>query len=94
MVVTWELVSIIGSIASATAILSWFMFQQFSNTRKELYRVISQHNREDDENFALLEEAIYAIHLRNARIDNDDPPMRKKIPRRRYLVTDGGDLRS
>lgn len=86
--VDWYTLSIIGSIAVATASLTWFMFQQFSNTRREFYRVISRHNREDDENFASLEEAISYINIRNARIDNTEPPARKKIPRRRYLIDD------
>ena len=91
--VDWHTLSIIGSIVTATAMLTWFMFKQFSDTRRELYRVISQHNREDDDNFAMIDDAIWNIHLRNARIDGDTPPARKKIPRRRYLVADGGDLR-
>src|SRR5579863_1975200 len=89
---TWQVLTIIGSIAAATAILTWFMSEQFRKNRATFYRVISLHNREDDANFALLEEQIWNIHLRNARRDGDDPPIRHKLPRRRYLMDDGGEL--
>jgi hypothetical protein len=86
--VTIQLVSIVASVAVATAWLTWFLREQFSQTHRMFYRVLSLHNREDDDRFAELDTAIWKIHVRNARRDGDEPPERRPIPRRRYLAED------
>lgn len=86
--VTIQLVSIVVSAVAITAWLTWFLRDQFSKTHRLFYRVISLHNREDDDRFAALSDEVWKIHLRNARRDGDDPPDRKTMPRRRYLADD------
>ena len=96
IVVTWHLLvaagSVLVSIISATVFLTWFIASQFSGNRRAFYRIISRHNREDDDRFAMLDNAIWKIHLRNARRDGDMPPQRNPMARRRYMIEDGGDM--
>lgn len=84
-----EVVAIIASAAASAATvgstLAWFISAQFSKNRAMFYKALSLHNREDDDRFASLSNDIWAIHLRNARRDGDEPPERKTFPRRRYL---------
>lgn len=49
------------------------------------YKVMSLHNREDDDRFEHLNNEIWNIHVRNAQKDGDSPPKRRTFPRRRYL---------
>jgi hypothetical protein len=86
---TANTVYMVGSVASGTAFLTIWITNQFSKLRRELYRVISRHNREDDDRFAELHDDIWQIHLRNANIDGSKPPIKKPFPRRRYLIESG-----
>lgn len=88
--VTIQLVAIVSSAVGITAWLTWFLREQFSKTHRLFYRVISLHNREDDDRFEAMSNEIWKIHLRNARRDGDAPPDRSTFPRRRYL-SDTGD---
>lgn len=90
--VTFQLVAIVMSVASGTAWLTWFLREQFSKTHRMFYRVLSLHNREDDDRFEALSADIWRIHVRDARRDGSDPPDRKTFPRRRYLSEEGEDL--
>lgn len=72
--------------------LTWFIAGQFAKIRHLIYRIISQHNREDDDRFALLDDSIWKIHVRNALKDGVTPPVRVHMQRRRYLTEDGGDI--
>jgi len=96
IVISWHLIaaagSVLFSVICAASWLTWFIGNQFSGNRRVFYRVISQHNREDDDRFAALDDAIWGIHIRNARRDGDGAPLRKSMARRRYLVEDGGDM--
>jgi hypothetical protein len=96
IVISWHLIaaagSVLFSVICAASWLTWFISNQFAGNRRVFYRIISQHNREDDDRFAELSDAIWGIHLRNARRDGDSAPQRKSITRRRYLVQDGGDM--
>jgi len=89
--VWFEVISIGGAVISSTAFLTWFISDQLARNRRLFYRVISRHNREDDDRFALMQESLYQIHLRNAMRDGDEPPRRKEIPRRRYLINEAGE---
>jgi hypothetical protein len=86
-----EIVSLGGTIASSSGLLAWFFAAQLAKNRRIFYRVISRHNKEDDDRFALLQESIHQIQFRNALRDGDEPPPRKEIPRRRYLITEPGE---
>jgi len=84
----WQLVSEIGGVASVVAWLTWWIGEQFRKNREVFYRVMSLHNREDDDRFEELSNDIWRIHLRNAMRDGAEPPQRKAMPRRRYLTED------
>lgn len=94
-----NVVYMIGAVASGTAFLTWFISDQFRRSRSLIYRLISKHNREDDDRFQALSDDIWTIRLRNASRDGEMPPPRRTLPRRRYLVEeengssdlDGGD---
>ena len=83
--------SMMGGLALTTAYLTWFISDQFSKNRRLFYRVISRHNREDDDRFEVLNDSIWKIHLRNAERDGDKPPHRHPIVRRRYLLETGDE---
>lgn len=83
--VSIEFLSIVVGTFSCAAWLTWFLREQFSKTHRMFYSVMSLHNREDDDRFEALSGDIQKIHLRNARIDGDEPPGRNPFPRRRYL---------
>lgn len=83
--VTWQLLVMICGAVSTAAWLTWFISQQFRSNRALFYRMMSLHNREDDDRFEALSNDIWRIHLRNAQRDGDSPPERKTFPRRRYL---------
>jgi hypothetical protein len=89
--ITWQIASILGGAISTTAYLTWFVSRQFSQNRHMFYRIISLHNKEDDDRFEELSNEIWRIHVRNAKRDGDDTPRRKTLPRRRYLQESFGD---
>lgn len=49
-----RLIEVIGMIIGTTAGVSWFIADQFRRHRLLLYRVMSRHNKEDDDRFAVL----------------------------------------
>jgi hypothetical protein len=77
---------IVGAVMTGTACTVLFLMREFSQNRKLFYRIISLHNKEDDDRFQALSDDIWKIHLRNARRDGDHPPQRKTFPRRRYIA--------
>lgn len=83
--VTVQLVGYVASAVGVTAWLTWFISEQFRKNRHLFFRVISLHNREDDDRFEALSNDIWQIHLRNAQRDGNGLPERKTFPRRRYL---------
>lgn len=102
--VTIGLVEFIAGLMAAVIAICVFLFDQFRRAKEgaarelkqfkaEMYRVVSRHKKEDDENFGKINDNIHEIHIRNARIDRTDAPPFKTLHRRRYLVDDGGDLK-
>jgi hypothetical protein len=91
--ITESVAYIVGAVMLGTASTVIFLMREFSKSRHLFYRVISLHNKEDDDRFAALSDEIWKIHLRNARRDGDAPPARHTFPRRRYLAetTEDGD---
>ena len=83
--ITESVVYMVGSVASGSAFLAWFINNQFSYNRRIFYRVMSRHNKEDDDRFEGINHEIWQILLRNSRVDGDQPPKRTTFPRRRYL---------
>ena|SRR5271154_4384549 len=81
--------SFMGAIAGSSAWLAWFISTQFSANRKAFYRIMSVHNKEDDDRFEALKQDIWQLRLRNARVDGVKPPEQQSFPRRRYLGEDG-----
>lgn len=96
--VTNSTLYIIAAVMTGTALTVLFLTNEFKKNRRLFYRIISLHNKEDDDRFQALSDEIWAIHLRNARRDGDEPPPRKTFPRRRYLAEsiseDGDELSS
>lgn len=84
----YALLSFVGTVAASSAMLAWFISKQFSDNRRIFYKVMSQHNKEDDDRFEMLKDDIWAIRIRNAQIDGTVPPEYNSFPRRRYLVED------
>lgn len=90
--ITWELITVLVSVIATTMFLTWFVRNQFAAQTRLFFRIISRHNREDDDRFQLLSDDIWNIHLHLAQQDGGEMPKRKSLPRRRYLVEDvGGD---
>ncbi len=87
--ITIGLAAFIGGIgvAVATGIL-WFK-NEMSKLRNEFFRIVSRHNREDDENFGVLEDGIWNVIARNSQKDSTPTPPRQSLRRRRYLMDDG-----
>ena len=85
---TWGLVTIICAAIGSTAFLTWFVRDQFSKQRGSFFRIISRHNREDDDRFAALSDEIWNLREQVAHASGERPPPRKTLPRRRYLVDD------
>lgn len=90
---TWGLLVVIAGVASSTAFLTWFVRSQFSNQQRMFYRIISRHNREDDDRFAALSDEMWNIRLHLAGQSGQPLPPRTSFPRRTYLV-DGGNQTS
>lgn len=84
--ITENVVYIVVSAVGATAWLTWFIRDQFSKNRRDFYRVMSRHNKEDDDRFAALQDNQYELREYIARRDGTELPQRKTFPRRRYLI--------
>lgn len=85
---------LIGAVMAGTAATVMAIVRESRQNRRLFYRIISLHNKEDDDRFAALSDEIWNIHLRNARRDQEQPPQRKTFPRRRYLaetIDENGD---
>jgi len=92
--ITESTVYVVSAVMLGTASTVLFLMREFSKNRQLFYRIISLHNKEDDDRFAALSDDIWRIHLRNALRDGDVPPARKTFPRRRYLaesISERGD---
>lgn len=87
-VITWQTAKDVGSVAGGTAFLTWFIFDQFRRLRSLIYRIISAHNREDDDRFESLSTDNWNLRLELARRLGGKIPERKTFPRRRYLQED------
>jgi hypothetical protein len=87
---TWSLLGVMGSVAAGTAILIWFVRDQFSKQQRMFFRIISRHNREDDDRFDGISNELWNIRLTMARNHGEPLPPRETFPRRRYLVDDAG----
>lgn len=84
--VTNSTLYIIAAVMTGTALTVLFLTNEFKKNRQLFYRIISLHNKEDDDRFQALSDDIWKIHLRNAMRDGDAPPDRKTLPRRHYLA--------
>lgn len=63
-------------------------------TRRLIHRIISLHNKEDDDRFAELKNDLWKLRVRNAMKDGEIFPEPVDFPRRRYLaetLTEDGD---
>jgi hypothetical protein len=89
--ISWGYAGMMATVCAATAWLTWFFQSQLRSQRAMFYRIVSKHNKEDDDAFEAIRNDIRLIHLRNARVDGDRPPEMKPLPRRRYLVDDGDE---
>lgn len=99
--ITIGMAEFIGGILAGAFSLGVFVYDQFRRTRRSaskdlkdfklwVYRVISRHNREDDENFGALNDNIHQIMMRNAAKDGQSGVRNfQSVRRRRYLVNDG-----
>jgi hypothetical protein len=87
---TTDTLYLVGAIASATAVIVVFLEKRFSDLRRLVYRIISAHNKEDDDRFAALRKDIHEIAVRNALRDGDPEPHLKEFRRRRYLDDENG----
>jgi hypothetical protein len=85
---TWGLVGIIGGVAGSTAFLTWFVRDQFSRQTHQFYRIISKHNKEDDDRFEAISTDLWNIRVHLAQSNGRTMPERKTFPRRGYLVSD------
>lgn len=83
--ITTSTLYIIAAVATGTAATVLFLMNEFKKNRTLFYRIISLHNKEDDDRFQMLSDDIWQIHLRNALRDGDAPQERTTFPRRRYL---------
>lgn len=91
----------IAAVAVGTAsIMAYLQRLQSTNkklvyeTRRLIYRIISLHNKEDDERFAELNDGLWKLRVRNAMKDGEEFPEPKTFTRRRYLaetLTEDGD---
>lgn len=81
-------VTMVMGLASTVAFLTWFIAGQFSKSRRDFYRIMSLHNREDDDRFLAIQEAQRELREYVARRDGTKIPHPKSFPRRRYF--DGG----
>lgn len=93
----------IGAVVSGTAVTVVFVMREFSRNRGLLYdtqskiqklffKIISQHNKEDDERFDAINRELHRLHIRNAKKDGAPMPEFRSMPQRRYLTEHGGDI--
>jgi hypothetical protein len=102
MQVSQDTVYLMGAVAAGTATIMIYLNREFANsrklvyeTRRLIYRIISLHNREDDDRFAELRTGQWRLEVRNARKDGQPPPQPQPFQRRRYLaetLTPDGDI--
>jgi hypothetical protein len=88
---TWGLLGMMGTVAVGTAYLTWFVRDQFTKQTRLIYRIISKHNREDDDRFEAISTDMWNIREHLARQNGQEIPPRKTFPRRRYLMDDQGN---
>ena len=93
MVHTLQMLAI---VVGATVTIMLYLEKKFGEHRKlvyqlerNFYRVMSQHNREDDDRLLALQEAQWELREYVARRDGTKMPHRKPFPRRRYVQDDG-----
>jgi hypothetical protein len=84
--VTDGVIYMVGSVATGTAFLTIWITNQFSKNRRDFYRVISRHNKEDDDRFAVLQDEHWELRGYIAKRDRTPMPKRTTLPRRRYLI--------
>lgn len=87
--ITWGLVGVVCSVAAGTAVLTRHLSNQFSKQTRLFFRVISRHNREDDDRFQALSDEMWGVRELISNISGRPLPARRSFPRRRYLVDDG-----
>ena len=82
-------------VVGATTTTMLYLERKFSEHRKlvyqlerNFYRIISQHNREDDDRFLAIQEIQWELREYVARRDGTKLPHRKPFPRRRYVQDD------
>ena len=94
---------IVGIVTGAVAICA-FVFDQFRRTREKaqselsqfkrvVFRMVSKHNKEDDENFGAINDNIHDIANRIASHFGQAPPAFRTLRKRRYLIDDGGPIK-
>jgi hypothetical protein len=83
---TWQLVGVVISVASATAVIMIYLNRVVSDLKRTFYRVVSTHNREDDDRFELQNQNVWDIHLHLAAPEKTPLRPPRTLPRRRYLV--------
>ena len=86
--ITQGTVTMVVGMVTTTVFLTWFIAAQFSKNRRDFYRVMSKHNREDDDRFLAIQEVQWELREYIARRDGSKFPHRKPFPRRRYLIDD------
>lgn len=83
------IVSLIFTILGAVSGLAWFIFSQFSAVKKLVYdkfedlqktfiTKLEYHERHDDQRFNAIQNDLWSIRVRNAAVDGNDIPHRKK----------------
>lgn len=85
---TWNLVVLVTSVVCGTAWLTWFIRDQLSKQVHLFYRIISKHNREDDDRFEDLNTHIWNIRNHLSAQGGTPLPEFRPLPRRRYLIDD------
>lgn len=97
--VTVDIVKFAIGIVGATATICAFVFDQRRRSSNELsefkrivFRVVSRHNKEDDENFGAINDNIHDIGMGMAQHFNRAAPKFRSIRKRRYLMDDGGNI--
>lgn len=100
---TIDLVKFILGIVTAVVTVCAFIFDQFRRTREKaakelsefkrvIFRVVSRHNKEDDENFGAINDNLHSHAQLMARHLGLETPQFKTLRKRRYLVDDGGSI--
>lgn len=99
--ITIGMAEFIGGILAGVFSLIVFVYDQFRRTRRAaskdlkdfkmwVYRVISRHNREDDENFGAINDNLHELMMQNVTKNGQSGIQNfHSVRRRRYLVNDG-----